>query len=181
MVDRKTMKMFFGDQNAHSIPESVVPQPAIDKSLLLTEVGFSVEYGTKTPLSFSLRHDDNAEHDWVSTKDATLVFAEKYIQMDFILPSDEIYGFGERVHETGLKQGAWTMWNKNKQPQVDDGYGKGLQSFGTHPFLLYKNPVNNKFGGVFFRNANNQAPIIVFDQVKSGAILTNLSYITTGG
>lgn len=73
------------------------------------------------------------------------------------------------------------MWNKNKEPQVDDGYGKGRQSFGTHPFLLYKNPGNNKFGGVFFRNANNQAPIIVFDQTKDGNIITELSYITTGG
>jgi len=100
--------------------------------------------------------------------------------MDFTLPSDQIYGFGERIHATKLDQGAWTMWNKNKGPKLDDGYGRGVQSYGTHPFLLYKNPVNNKFGGIFFRNSNNQSPIIVFELVGDN-IQTNLSYITTGG
>lgn len=74
------------------------------------------------------------------------------------------------------------MWNKNKEPQVDTGYGKGVQSFGTHPFLLYKNPANNKFGGIFFRNSNNQAPIIVFtENEEKTKVTTNLSYISTGG
>jgi hypothetical protein len=40
---------------------------------------------------------------------------DKYIQMDFILPSNRIFGFGERIHEFQLKEGAWTMWaNGNK-------------------------------------------------------------------
>lgn len=35
---------------------------------------------------------------------------DKYIQMDFTLPSQNIYGLGERIHEFGLGEGTYTMW-----------------------------------------------------------------------
>lgn len=44
---------------------------------------------------------------------------------------------------------------------------------------MFKNPKSGKFGGMFFRNANNQAPIIRFN--FTDATTTDLSYITTGG
>lgn len=98
--------------------------------------------------------------------------------MDFTLPSWQLYGFGERVHATNMTQGAWTMWNKNLVPIPDAGLGDGRQSSGMHPFILYKNPKSNTFGGIFFRNANNAAPIVVFNATDG---TTDVSYITTGG
>jgi len=133
MVGPKALHMVFGDSTANLIPESVIPRPDTDKEAKLTDIGFSTHYGTVDgkvlPLYFNVTADDKPEHNWVSTYDCTLVAASKYIQMDFILPSDEIYGFGERVHETKLTQGAWTMWNKNKQPEADDDPDRGGGGF----------------------------------------------------
>ena len=108
-----------------------------------------------------------------------MVFSDKYIQMDFTLPSQKIFGFGERVHSVGLGEGAWTMWGKNQVPVEDDGTGKGFQNFGVHPFIMFKNDKAGDFGGIFFRNSNNQAPIIKF-VTEQGNKVTTLSYITTG-
>jgi alpha-glucosidase (family GH31 glycosyl hydrolase) len=70
------------------------------------------------------------------------------------------------------------MWAKNKVPTPDDGFGTGLQSTGMHPFVLFKNPKSGRFGGMYFRNANNAAPIVRFNATDG---TTDLSYITTGG
>lgn len=40
----------------------------------------------------------------------TLLFADKYIQMDFQLPTTRVYGLGDRVHQFRLDEGAFTMW-----------------------------------------------------------------------
>lgn len=47
---------------------------------------------------------------YINTAGETLVFMDKYIQMDFTLPSQNIYGLGERVHEFNIGEGTWTMW-----------------------------------------------------------------------
>jgi len=55
--------------------------------------------------------------------------------MDFNLPSQNIFGFGERIHEFGLKEGAWNMWAQGQPSPYDDGSGrKGV--YGVHPFML---------------------------------------------
>lgn len=35
---------------------------------------------------------------------------DKFIQVDFLLPSQRIFGFGERVHDFLLVEGTYTMW-----------------------------------------------------------------------
>ncbi len=36
---------------------------------------------------------------FLTTKDMTLVVMDKFIQADFLLPSQRVFGFGERVHD----------------------------------------------------------------------------------
>ena len=63
---------------------------------------------------------------------------DKYIQMDFKLPSQRLYGFGEREREFQLGEGTWTMWARDRitnTDQYDDGTG-GKQGAGVHPFVL---------------------------------------------
>jgi alpha-glucosidase (family GH31 glycosyl hydrolase) len=176
MIDFNVAKLEMGAEDAFSLPEAVVADPAENTQMRMSMLGFN--YNT-SPFSFNFTDKSDPTNAYVSTQDATLVFAEKYTQMDFTLPSWDLYGFGERVHATNMSQGAWTMWNKNKVPTPDDGFGKGLQSFGTHPFILFKNDKAGDFGGMFFRNANNQAPIVRFNQTNN--VTTDVSYITTGG
>jgi alpha-glucosidase (family GH31 glycosyl hydrolase) len=102
---------------------------------------------------------------------------DKYIQMDFELSSDKVFGFGERVHEFQLNEGTYTMWASGQDSPYDDGKGrKGL--YGVHPFILVQGGKNkDQFYGLFFRSSNMQTPIIRYtDDGK-----TILSYITIGG
>ena len=60
---------------------------------------------------------------------------DKYIQMDFNLPSQKIYGLGERRSNFTLGAGTWTMWASGESSVVDDGTGS-KQTYGVHPFVL---------------------------------------------
>lgn len=175
MINFNTAKLEIGKKDAFTIPDSIIPDPEENKSMRLDMLGFNIN---QSPFYFGFTDKQNPDTEWITTKDATLVFAEKYIQMDFTLPSWDLYGFGERVHETNMTQGAWTMWSKNKVPIPDDGFGDGVQSTGMHPFVMFKNPKSGNFGGMFFRNSNNAAPIVRFNATDG---TTDLSYITTGG
>ena len=46
----------------------------------------------------------------LSTEQQSLVMTDKFIQIDFKLPSQRIFGFGERVHDFQLQEGTYTMW-----------------------------------------------------------------------
>lgn len=101
---------------------------------------------------------------------------DKFIQMDFILPSQRIFGLGERVREFQLTEGTWTMWASGQNSAYDDGTGR-RGAYGVHPFMLVQGSKKDDFFGIYFRNSNAQSPIIRFtDDGK-----TVLSYITIGG
>lgn len=76
--------------------------------------------------SFAFSYADlrDSNNIFIDTRDATLVFMEKFIQMDFHLPTRRIYGFGERTRKFNLGEGTWTMWSRNRIPGTyDDGSG----------------------------------------------------------
>ena len=105
------------------------------------------------PFSFSFTDPTDLSNVFLTTENQTLFFLDKYIQMDFKLPSQRLYGLGERVHEFGLTQGTWTMWAIGQNSPYDDGKGrKGV--YGVHPFVLIQGKNKNDFFGMFFRNSN---------------------------
>lgn len=112
----------------------------------------------------------------VSTIGQTLLFSDKYIQMDFHLPSQRIYGLGDRIHEFLLNEGAFTMWTSGQQGQYDDGRGRGGLS-GVHPFVLFETANRGVYAGLFFRNANAMTPVLRFNTDGT----STLSFITIGG
>jgi alpha-glucosidase (family GH31 glycosyl hydrolase) len=101
---------------------------------------------------------------------------DKYIQMDFQLPSQRIFGLGERNREFGLTEGTWTMWAVGRETPYDDGSG-GLQTYGVHPFVLVQTKSKGRYMGMYFRNSNGQSPVVKFNEDGTSV----LSYITTGG
>jgi alpha-glucosidase (family GH31 glycosyl hydrolase) len=103
---------------------------------------------------------------------------DKYMQVDFRLPSQRIFGLGERNREFALTEGAWTMWANGQENPYDDGLGM-KQTYGVHPFALVQASENkNEFVGVWFRNTNAQSPIVQYNTTDGSALLR---YITTGG
>ena len=93
--------------------------------------GFEINY---QPFSFTFKDPVRPDQIYVTTKESTLAFMDKYIQMDFQLASQRIFGFGERVHEFQLNEGTWTMWAADYN-EYDDGTGR-KGTYGVHPFIL---------------------------------------------
>lgn len=100
--------------------------------------------------------------------------------MDLQLPSQRVFGLGERFHEFALGEGTWTMWARAPSDEAKHGYDDGTggkQGYGAHPFMLVQGRHPGDYFGVFFRNANAQSPLLKFN-ADGGS---TLSYITTGG
>lgn len=51
------------------------------------------------------------------------------------LPSVNLFGFGERNREFGIKQGTYTMWASGSYNQYDGLTGR-MGTYGVHPFVL---------------------------------------------
>ena len=132
---------------------------------------------TNSPFGFT--YSDDKGNALVNTTGQTFVFETRYIQVDMVLPTQKIYGFGERAGNFTLGQGAWTMWSHEANAETDEGRG-GAQLSGVHPFCLVKaenNADSDQFFGIFFRSSNAQSPIT--RHVVGNRTL--LSYITIGG
>ncbi len=84
------------DAVRYSIPEMSVPKPKVDETMRLDMLGFSYNMD---PFYIKFSDPTNPENVFVSTEDQSLVVMDKFIQMDFLLPSQRLYGFGERIHD----------------------------------------------------------------------------------
>jgi|LauGreDrversion4_2_1035121.scaffolds.fasta_scaffold72171_1 hypothetical protein len=74
--------------------------------------------------------------------------------MDFLLPSQRLYGLGERTSTFRLQEGALGMWaNGEINGLPDDGLGRGGES-GVHPFLLIQTKNADEYVGMFFRSSS---------------------------
>lgn len=160
-----------GDDSRFDIPQELVAKQSSGPQFRLDMV--DLEYKSK-PFSFSFASTLTGEK-LVDSAGQTFVFQEKFIQVDFKVPTAFIYGFGERDTSFQLGRGAWTMWSQGEHAEFDDGRG-GKQLAGMHPFCLIKANQSDEFFGIFFRSSNAQAPIISL--VEGSNIL---SYVTTGG
>lgn len=70
----------------YAVPEEAVPTPKGNNpdTMRLDMLGFSYEL---EPFSFSFSDPTNPMNTFLTTKDQSLVFMDKFIQMDFKLPS----------------------------------------------------------------------------------------------
>lgn len=177
MVDFKVGYLQMTDANSprYSIPLEAVNGPKPQSQFRLEMLG--LELGQSTgPFSFSYTDVTDKNNVLLHTYNSTLVFMDKFIQMDLQFPSQRVFGMGERVHEFALSEGAWTMWAKGQDSPYDDGTGKD-QVYGVHPFILVQGKNKGDFFGIFFRNSNAQSPLLRFNDDGT----STLSYITIGG
>ena len=102
----------------YSIPESMANKPKTSPPMRLDMCGFKY---FDDPFGFEFRKDTS--NVLLSTQNSALVLYDKYIQMDINLPSQRIYGLGERQRELLLDEGTWTMWANGQETPYDDGKG----------------------------------------------------------
>jgi len=118
----------------------------------------------------------------INMTNSDFVMSDKYLQIDLQVPTQKIFGFGERESNFLRDQGAWTLWANGQSTAYDAGHG-GAQTYGVHPFALIQTEVAGEFFGLYFRNTNAASPVI---RHKSGSGTNapngaTISYITTGG
>jgi alpha-glucosidase len=131
---------------------------------------------TTDPFTFTFTDSANNDDVLVTSEDAHFYMSDKYLQLDLTLPSQRIFGLGERQHEFSIKEGTWTMWSNSDVPSYDIGNG-GKSGKGVHPFALVQTKNPGVYFGIYFRNSNAQSPIVQYkDEGKSV-----LSFISTGG
>lgn len=59
----------------------------------------------------------------IDSRNQSFWFSDKFMQIDLKLPTQKLYGFGERNREFPLTQGAWTMFANGQETPYDDGTG----------------------------------------------------------
>lgn len=146
----------------------------------LDMVGFNL---TADPFGFELRSTRTEGDVLVAISNySNFVMSDKFMQLDLQVPSQRIYGFGERQRQFTLDEGTWTMWANGRPNSYDDGTG-GKQTYGVHPFALIQTKQKDEFVGIYFRNTNAASPIITH-KTKADNVTADggtISYITTGG
>ena len=154
------MVMSDNDADRYSVPETAVPNPKDEGTMRMDMLGFSYELN---PFSFAFANAHDSGDIFVTTKGCSLVYFDKYIQMDFVLPSQRLFGFGERIHEFQLTEGTWTMWAAGQNSPYDDGTGR-YGVYGVHPFVMVQGKRPHEFFGIYFRNSNAQTPILKYTE-----------------
>ena len=131
-------------------------------------------------------HDTRDPTNWYikdKPKTASLpTFQDKFIQVDFTLASQHVWGLGARYGQNQqVPDGAYSLWSKdsNEAPTVDNGQG-GVSALDVHPFFIVQShKKTDDFAGVYFHSSSALAPILQ----KDAAPLTTstLSFVATGG
>ncbi|XP_014441943.1 probable maltase-glucoamylase 2 [Tupaia chinensis] len=81
-----------------------------------------------------------------------LLYAQQYLQLSFRLPSTNVYGLGEHVHQQYLHNMTWKTWpifTRDATPTEDM-----INLYGAHTFFLCLEDTSGFSFGVFLMNSN---------------------------
>jgi len=83
---------------------------------------------------------------------------------------------GERFqNKFAIKDGAWTVWNRDRPWEIDNGInGKSAQTYGHQPVYLARETITKKFHLIYFKNTYG------FNLI-AGQNTKSMKYMVTGG
>ncbi|XP_075862342.1 putative maltase-glucoamylase 2 [Microcebus murinus] len=106
---------------------------------------------TRNPFSIKIMRMSN-NRVLLDTSIGPLQFAEQYLQLSFRLPSANVYGLGEHVHQQYRHNMSWKTWpifTRDTTPT------KGMINlYGAHTFFLCLEDSSGSSFGVFLMNSN---------------------------
>lgn len=107
----------------------------------------------KSPFSFEIIRKATEEKIF-STKSLNFIYSDRYIEFSSPLPSQNIFGIGERAYKLKLKiPGLYNIWNRDLAGVIDDGESGAKNTYGLFPLYLMKEK-KGAFHLVYFRNSN---------------------------
>ncbi|XP_054420203.1 probable maltase-glucoamylase 2 [Pteronotus mesoamericanus] len=106
---------------------------------------------TDKPFSIKIMRTSNNKV-LLDTDIGPLLFAEQYLQLSFRLPSANVYGLGEHVHQQYRHSMAWKTWpifTRDAAPTPGM-----INLYGAHTFFLCLEDTSGSSFGVFLMNSN---------------------------
>ena len=176
------LKIENNDKNRWKVPNEILNKDYFDKSIEKNnnKIKFEIEYGAKEDnFYFNLfQETKNKEKNifYSFTTEKNFIFSQTYINFESKLSNDDIYGFGERIHNFKLDKGIYTIWPTNQKSIYDNGKG-GQNLYGHQPIGLHKTKYNQIWLGFVFLNSNAQDIQIYKNSEKE----TIISHKTIGG
>ena len=119
----------------------------------------------------------NEEEIFSFNSSSNFIFSENYINFQYQLTSDDIYGFNEKNPYFKLSEGLYTIW---PQDHIGANYGiKGgsTPSYGHHPIAIHRTMYENIWMGFVFLNSNAQD--VKISKLNDNDV--NLEHKTIGG
>ena len=171
--------------NRWKVPKEILNKEyfdTLDESNI--NINFKIKYKkTKYNFSFelykeSISDEGNIEQNifYSFTTKENFLYSNNYINFESILSSDDIYGFGERIHKFKLDEGIYTIWPTNQQGSYDKGKG-GQNLWGHQPIGLHKTRYKDTWLGFVFLNSNAQ-DVQIYKNINEEIVL---SHKTIGG
>ncbi|XP_057588529.1 probable maltase-glucoamylase 2 [Hippopotamus amphibius kiboko] len=106
---------------------------------------------THKPFSIKLTRTSN-KRVLLDTSIGPLLFAEQFLQLSIRLPSANVYGLGEHVHQQYRHNMAWRTWPIfTRDATPTEGM---INLYGAHTFFLCLEDTSGNSFGVFLMNSN---------------------------
>ena len=138
---------------------------------------FKIEYLVSNDDFYFYLYTDSNEKDnernifYSFNTSKNFIYSDNYINFESYLTSDEIYGFGERIHNFKLNEGIYTIWSIDRSNYYDKGKG-GQNLYGHQPIGLHKTKYKDIWLGFVFLNTNAQ-DIEIKNKEKDNVVLTH--------
>ena len=118
--------------------DGMLPNKRPDPMFLLESLG--IETSSK-PFGFKLVRNATNSTYFDQTK-RSLLMMDKYLEIGFTLPTNKVMGLGQHNADYMLKEGNYTLFNRD-QPGSPVWRGNGEQNlYGTHPFVMFRTQDN---------------------------------------
>ncbi|KAG7226089.1 hypothetical protein INR49_018700 [Caranx melampygus] len=145
--DAGASKIYDAHKQRFEVPHEHVSSRNNDRS---SPISNTLEI-TKKPFGLTVRRKENKKVLFDTTM-APLVFADQYLQLSAKLPSHNIYGLGEHVHQKFRHDMNWRTWPIFTRDAFPNGGTHNL--YGHYPFFLCLEDESGKSFGVFLMNSN---------------------------
>uniref|UniRef100_A0AAZ3S587 Maltase n=1 Tax=Oncorhynchus tshawytscha TaxID=74940 RepID=A0AAZ3S587_ONCTS len=146
-VNRLRFKISDAHKQRFEVPHEHIKPPATHPS---GSFNYEVEL-THNPFGFQVRRAATKKVLFDTTM-GPLVFADQYLQLSARLPSHNIYGLGEHVHQNYRHDTNWRTWPIFSRDSFPNGGTHNL--YGHYPYFLCLEDESGKSFGVFLMNSN---------------------------
>jgi len=117
------------------------------------------------PLAIQVLRKSTGEYIY-NSHNSSLIFTDKYIEIQSKINTDFIMGFGERNFKSRLDVGdIYTTWSRDEKNVIENGWPPGKNIYGCHPMYLAKEASGN-FNIGFLRTSNAFDTMLLNDSFK---------------